>query len=183
MKEAVEAQKAGKEVAPGNTGEIYVKSNSLMQGYYNNSALTAERFSDGWLKTGDIGYVDKDNEVFVLGRKDDIINRAGHNIDPRRIEQVVCKVPGIKDCLAFGIPDPKKNTIIICLIIEEEKMHPDRQLLWETCRKMLAPYENPQVILKCRDLPKTSGGKVSRKMAVAQYIKKTTNQEWRCFDE
>ena len=115
--------------------------------------------------------------------KDDIINRAGHNIDPRRIEQVVCKVPGIKDCLAFGIPDPKKNTIIICLIIEEEKMHPDRQLLWETCRKMLAPYENPQVILKCRDLPKTSGGKVSRKMAVAQYIKKTTNQEWRCFDE
>ena len=174
---------AGKEVAQGNTGEIYVKSNSLMQGYYNNSALTAERFSDGWLKTGDIGYVDKDNEVFVLGRKDDIINRAGHNIDPRRIEQVVCKVPGIKDCLAFGIPDPKKNTIIICLIIEEEKMHPDRQLLWETCRKMLAPYENPQVILKCRDLPKTSGGKVSRKMAVAQYIKKTTNQEWRCFDE
>ena len=118
-----------------------------------------------------------------LVRKDDIINRAGHNIDPRRIEQVVCKVPGIKDCLAFGIPDPKKNTIIICLIIEEEKMHPDRQLLWETCRKMLAPYENPQVILKCRDLPKTSGGKVSRKMAVAQYIKKTTNQEWRCFDE
>lgn len=56
-----------------------------------------------------------------MGRKDDIINRAGHNIDPRRIEQVVCKVPGIKDCLAFGIPDPKKNTIIICLIIEEEK--------------------------------------------------------------
>ena len=56
-------------MAQGNTGEIYVKSNSLMQGYYNNSALTAERFSDGWLKTGDIGYVDKDNEVLYWEEK------------------------------------------------------------------------------------------------------------------
>ena len=90
-------------------------------------------------------------------------------------------MPGIKDCLAFGIPDPKKNTIIICLIIEEEKMHPDRQLLWETCRKMLAPYENPQVILKCRDLPKTSGGKVSRKMAVCAIYKKNNKSRMEVF--
>ena len=83
-------------------GYIYVKSKSLMQGYYNNSELTHNVIIDGWLKTGDIGYKDEKGYLYVLSRADDMINKGGMNIYPSEIENKLMELEQIKECLAYG---------------------------------------------------------------------------------
>ena len=93
------------EMPAGEYGEIVVKGPNVMQGYYNNPQATAETIVDGWLRTGDMGYMDDDGYVFIVDRKKDMIIRGGENIYPREIEEVLYTHPQIAEATVIGRKD------------------------------------------------------------------------------
>ncbi|GGH58074.1 acyl--CoA ligase [Paenibacillus silvae] len=151
-------------------GCIFVKSDSMMNGYWKDNEATEQKIQAGWINTGDIGYLDEDSELFVVGRKDDMIIRGSHNIDPNYVEDVLRSYKGIKECLVFGVVDKVNSNKIVCYIVPEEDCGLDISKVFDYCAKLLAPYECPQEILLKDAIPKTSNGKVSRKLAAEQYV-------------
>ena len=97
----------GKECAPGEIGEICGRSPMMMPGYYKRPDLTEKAIVDGWLHTGDAGYVDEDGFLFLVDRIKDMIISGGVNVYPKDIEEIVIQYPGISEVAVFGVPDEK----------------------------------------------------------------------------
>lgn len=152
-------------------GQILVKSPSLMLYYLNNEEETKKKLVDGWLYTGDIGYLDDDGYLYVLGRNDDIINRGGHNVAPIRVEKVVNEIEGVKQSLVFGVPNLMNGQNIICAIVAEAGVDIDSNTIFAHCNETLYGYECPQEILIWDKIPITESEKVSRKLAFDKYKK------------
>lgn len=155
------------EDGPKAPGEILIKSNSIMLGYYNDTDSTDMKMQDGWLRTGDVGYIDNDGFLFVVGRKDDMINRGSHNVAPMRIENVINRIPGIKQCVVFGVSDLVNGNNIVCGINSDKVL--SATVIMKECKKYLYEYEIPQVVVFWDSIPSTLGGKVSRKLAKEKY--------------
>jgi long-chain acyl-CoA synthetase len=166
----------GRACQSGETGRIFVKSPSLMLGYWNDPESTSGKMIDGWLDTGDLGYGDEDGELFILGRADEVIIRGSHNIDPYRIENVIRKIPGVANCIVFGIPDPIDGQRVVCSIQKEEGVLVEHQKVMACCREYLAPYECPQVICEWAEIPLTPSGKLSRKLAGDCYLNRFSDR-------
>lgn len=160
----------GQTCQTGETGRIYVNSPSLMLGYWNDPESTRQKIMEGWLDTGDLGYLDEDGELFVVGRADEVIIRGSHNIDPYRVENVIRQFPGVANCIAFGVPDSLDGHRLVCSIQKEPGCHPEHSKIMAHCRESLAPYECPQVICQWDELPLTPSGKPSRKLAKDRYL-------------
>ena len=94
-------------LAPGATGEICVRGDLLMKGYYNAPDKTAEAIVDGWLHTGDIGHLDAEGYLYVTDRKKDMLITGGFNVYPSEVEQVIWAHPAVQDCAVIGVPDPE----------------------------------------------------------------------------
>lgn len=159
----------GQNCKSGETGRIFVKTPSLMLGYWNDPESTQAKIGDGWLDTGDLGTMDEDGELFVLGRADEVIIRGAHNIDPYRIENVIRRFPGVANCIVFGVPDSTSGHRVVCAIQTEDGVSLEHQKIIVHCREYLAPYECPQVICRWEEIPLTPSGKVSRKLAKDRY--------------
>lgn len=168
---------AGALCAPYETGRIYVQTPSLMLKYWNDPKSTAIKIRDGWLDTGDLGYQDEDGDLFIVGRADEMIIRGAHNIDPYRIENVIRQVPGVSNCLIFGVPDPVNGSRVICAVQKEGAAVLNRQTIMAYCGQYLAPYECPQTICEWPALPATPSGKPSRKLAAEQYLRSVKSEE------
>ena len=97
----------GREVPPGQVGEICGRGPLMMAGYYKRPDLTAQAIVDGWLHSGDLGYVDEDGYLFLVDRKKDMIISGGVNVYPRDIEEVVVQHPGVREVAVFGVPDAR----------------------------------------------------------------------------
>lgn len=151
-------------------GELLVKSNSLMKCYLGNSEETLSKYKDGWLKTGDIAYINENNEVFILGRIDDMIIRGSRNINPTHIENALLNHPDINDVLVFGYKDKMFGEKIIC--IYEGKTQINRKIIYEFCKDYIEDYEFPQEFIRIKKIPKTTNGKKSRKKAREIYESK-----------
>jgi len=149
-------------------GEIIVKSKSIMLGYYNDDVSTKAKIQDGWLRTGDLGYIDEEGYLFVIGRKDEMIIRGSHNVAPARVESVINKIEGVLTNVVFGVDDKINGQNVVCAIIAESKI--DTSVIIEECKKHLYEYECPQNIVFWDSIPKTIGGKISRKLASEKYV-------------
>ena len=157
------------ETQKNNIGEIYVKNKSLMQGYvYDNFRIENIKQSD-YLKTGDLGYVDKDGDLFITGRVDDIVNVVGNNVNLNAVELAVKKTGLVKHCEVFGVPDPLLITRIICLFEADEVVDLRAKLLIQSCLKYLYIYELPKEFIVCKKIPISNMGKRSRYMLAQMY--------------
>jgi len=152
-----------KEMPSGEPGEIIAKGPTVMSGYWNNPEETANVLRDGWLYTGDIGYIDQDGHVFIVDRKKDMVLASGFNVYPREIDELMYTNPKVLQACAFGIPDPKRGeTIKVAIVLKPgEKMTEDE--VKDFCRKSLSAYKVPTEIAFMNEIPVTAIGKPDRK--------------------
>jgi acyl-CoA synthetase (AMP-forming)/AMP-acid ligase II len=147
-------------------GEILVKSPGVFRGYYNDPELTSEVLGvDGWLKTGDLGYVDDDGFLRLKGRSKEIIIRGGLHVYPEEVEQVLSELPWIGAVSIVGIPDPVLGErTCACVIVNEDARVPDDLLsaVRHAVSQRLADYKVPDAVLRVAELPRTASGKVLR---------------------
>ena len=157
----VDAQ--GNALPPGTPGEIMLRGDNVMKGYYKAPDLTREAFdAEGWLHTGDVGYLDEDGFVFVTGRIKELIIKGGENIAPREIDEALLRHPAVLEAAAVGIPDANYGQEIMACVILKPGAQASADDLREFCRGELGPYKTPKLIRLVDDLPKGPSGKVQR---------------------
>jgi long-chain acyl-CoA synthetase len=153
----------GHVLPPGQTGEILVRGDNVMRCYYKNAEETARTLTaDGWLHTGDLGYLDEDGFVFVTGRLKELIIKGGENIAPREIDEALLKHPAVLEAAAVGIPDDNYGQeIMACVVLKPEQSVASEDLR-RYCESTLGRYKTPKRFVFVTELPKGPSGKVQR---------------------
>ena len=151
---------AGAELPPGECGEILVRSDIVMRGYWNNAAATAQALAGGWLHTGDIGRMDAGGFLWLLDRSKDLIISGGSNIYPREVEDVLLGAPGVLEVAVVGEPDPEWGENVVAFIVARSGAAPTVAALDELCLGNLARFKRPKRYVFLDALPRNSTGKV-----------------------
>ncbi len=164
------------EVATGTVGEIIVAGDCVMQAYYNNPTATDDTIVNGWVRTGDLGYVDEDGYIFIVDRKKDLIISKGVNVYPREIEELIIKIDGVDAVAVVGIKDETKDEKIVAFVELEKETTKlvDERLIKEHIKPHLANFKMPKQIYFVDELPKNAANKVLKrklKEDINQYIK------------
>lgn len=152
------------EVKPGESGEIVMKAPQLMQGYWNRPEETKEILRNGWLYTGDIGYMDGDGYIFLTSRKKDVIKCGGFQVWPREVEEILMAHPAVAEVCVGGIPDPRQMEAVKAWVVLKEGQSATPEELQKFCREKLTGYKVPKHFEFRKDLPKTFVGKVLRRL-------------------
>ncbi len=152
----------------GEKGEICARGPQVMKGYWNRPGATEETFVDGALRTGDIGYLDKDGYLFIVDRMKDLILCSGYNVYPRVIEDAAYEHPAVKEAVAIGIPDDYRGEAPKLFIALHEGEDLDAATLHEFLKMRLSPIEMPDAYEFRDELPKTLVGKLEKKQLVAE---------------
>lgn len=139
-----------------------------MKGYWNNREETEAVFKDGWLFTGDIGYMDEDGFFYIVDRKKDMIIAGGYNIYPREIEEVLYANEKVKEVVVAGVPDPYRGETVKAYVVPKGGAQLTEQELDQFARKHLAPYKVPKKYEFRDELPKTAVGKILRRKLVEE---------------
>lgn len=152
----------GTEAAPGEVGEVCIRGPQVMAGYWADPKATAEALRDGWLHTGDLGRFDEDGYLSIVDRKTDVIISGGINIYPAEVEQVVATLPGVRECVAFGVQhDRWGETVAVALCGEV-----DIDVIYCEARARLADYKVPRyLVVSSEPLPRSAFGKLLRRRA------------------
>ncbi len=154
---------AGRELGIGESGEICVRGPQVTQGYWQRPDETAlVLYSDGFLRTGDIGYVDEKGYVFLVDRKKDMILVSGFNVYPNEVEDVAALHPGVREVAAVGVPDERSGEAVKLYVIRKDPAL-DAATLIAHCRKQLTGYKVPRYVEFRDDLPRTNVGKILRR--------------------
>jgi long-chain acyl-CoA synthetase len=164
----VDAEDSSKELPPFGVGEIAMKAPQLMSGYWNAPEEAAEMLRDGWLYTGDLGYVDDDSFLFIVDRKKDLIKVSGFQVWPREIEEVIATHPAVAEVGVAGVPHERKGEAIVAWVVLREGETATVDEIRDFCRERLAPYKVPSRVEFRTALPKTMVGKVLRRVLRAE---------------
>jgi len=152
----------GQELPPGQQGEIVVKGPTLTKGYCNLPEETAKTIKNGWLYTGDIGYMDEDGYFYITDRKKDIIIRGGENVSPVEVEEVLLKHPAVADAGVVGIPDNIYGEEIKAFVVIKSDKCVNEEELIAFCKECLPTFKLPKKVQFMKSLPKNILGKVLR---------------------
>jgi long-chain acyl-CoA synthetase len=153
----------GKTVPLGQPGEICIRGPQVMAGYWNRPDETAKVLDEGgWLATGDIGIMDERGFVRIVDRKKDMILVSGFNVYPNEIEAVVVMHPGVLECAAIGLPDPKSGEAVKLFVVKKDEGL-TAEAVMQHCREHLTGYKCPRDVEFRKDLPKTNVGKILRR--------------------
>jgi acyl-CoA synthetase (AMP-forming)/AMP-acid ligase II len=155
----------GEECGPGELGEIVKQSPTVMQGYFKNPKATAEALRDGWLYTGDLGYLDEEGFLYFVDRKKDMIKRADENVSAEEVERVLNSHPLVVESAVVGVADPIRQEEIKAFIVLKPPATPETlpaKELWDFCAKHLAPFKIPRYIEYRTVLPKTPTEKIQK---------------------
>ncbi|MBN8200780.1 MULTISPECIES: long-chain-fatty-acid--CoA ligase [Bacillaceae] len=174
---AIFSLETGEGLPAGEVGEIAVKGPQVMKGYWNRPEETAQTLRDGWLLTGDLGYMDENGYFYVVDRKKDMIIAGGFNIYPREIEEVLYEHPAVQEVVAAGIPDPYRGETVKAYIVLKEGKEATEEELNLFARKHLAAYKVPRLYEFRKELPKTAVGKILRRALVDEEKKKLKEEE------
>jgi long-chain acyl-CoA synthetase len=153
----------GNEVPTMQIGEISIRGPQVMKGYWQRPAETENVFfEDGYLRTGDVGYVDKNGFVFLVDRKKDMILISGFNVYPNEVEEAVALHPGVSDVAAIGVADEHSGEAVKIFVVRKDPALTEARLI-EHCRTQLTPYKVPKYVEFRDDLPRTNVGKILRR--------------------
>jgi len=151
------------EVAEGELGEIVLRGDNILKGYFKNPEATERAFRNGWFHTSDIGYRDKDGYFFIVDRKSDMIIRAGENIYPREIDEVLYQHPAVAAAATIGVPDQLYGEEVAAFIVLKEGSEASEAELIAHCQSQLADYKCPKSIRIVKDIPKGPTGKLLKR--------------------
>ncbi|MBS2037861.1 AMP-binding protein [bacterium] len=154
----------GKEVPVGTAGELHVRGDHVMSGYWNKPNETAQVLEDGWLATGDLAYRDADGFYYICGRRKEMFISGGENVFPAEIEEVVLTHPNVAEVAVVGVPHPKWGEVgRAYLVLKQPAEHNEAELV-EHLQKTLAKYKVPKEYVVMDSLPKSAAGKVLKRM-------------------
>jgi len=156
------------ELPAGQEGEIVIKAPQLMVGYWNRPEETKEMLRDGWLYTGDIGYLDEDGYLFITSRKKDLIKPSGFQVWPREVEEVIAAHPDVAEACVAGVPDAKQGEAVKAWVVMEAGKTATAEEIQAWCKDKLVAYKIPKFVEFRTELPKTMVGKVLRRVLVEE---------------
>jgi acyl-CoA synthetase (AMP-forming)/AMP-acid ligase II len=153
----------GASLAPGESGEICLRGDLVMKGYYRAPERTSEAIVDGWLHTGDIGHVDDEGYLYITDRKKDMIVSGGLNIYPSDIEQVIWRHPAVQDCAVIGVPHDDWGEAVKAVVELNPGAQVTEEELIQLCKEQLGRVQAPKSIDFVTSLPRSPNGKVLKK--------------------
>ena len=164
----------GKDRNPGEVGEVIVRGDHLMQGYWKLPEATADTLRKGWVYTGDLGYFDSAGFIFLVDRKRDMIISGGFNIYPKEIEDAIVIHPKVKEVAVIGVPDEKWGEAVKALVVPKEGVEIEEEEIIDHCRHHLAGFKKPKTVDFVKALPRNPYGKVQKTVLRDPY--------WKGFD-
>lgn len=153
----------GREVQPGQVGEVTVKGHNVMKGYWKQPELTAQAIKDGWYHTGDMGRMDELAYLYIVDRKKDLIVSGGENIYPKEVENVLFTHPAVAEAAVFGVPDDTWGEAVKAVVVLKQGQQASEPELIEFCKQRLASYKKPKSVEFAQALPRSSAGKVLKR--------------------
>jgi long-chain acyl-CoA synthetase len=172
----------GEMLPTGAEGEICIRGSNIMKGYLNNPEATKETFwhlekgrkrhEDGWFRSGDIGYIDKEGYVFIVDRLKDMIITGGENVYPREVEEVLFTVPEIEECAVIGLPDKEWGEKVAAFIIPKPGKTINTDELKAFLKTKMAPFKVPKVYVVTDTLARTGKGTILKREIKKQYLEK-----------
>jgi Acyl-CoA synthetases (AMP-forming)/AMP-acid ligases II len=168
-----------RELEPREIGELVVKGDQVMVGYWQREEETAVVLKEGWLYTGDIAYRDEDGFFYIVDRKKDLIITGGLNVYPRDVEEVLYTHPAVREVVCAGIEDPYWGEMVKAYVVLKEDLNVTEKELLFYCQSKLAAFKVPKIIEFRKELPKTAVGKVLRRCLVEEERQKALQQDSR----
>jgi malonyl-CoA/methylmalonyl-CoA synthetase len=164
----------GKDVKPGDIGEVWIQGDNVFKGYWRMPEKTKESFEGGWFKTGDVGYQDPGDEgrLYLVGRARELIITGGYNVYPKEIENLLEKHGAIHEAAVVGIPDEdygEKVTAVVVLKKDHGQTKPEE--IMEFSRKHMAGYKCPKQVFIALELPRNAMGKIQKDVLQERYSK------------
>jgi acyl-CoA synthetase (AMP-forming)/AMP-acid ligase II len=160
---------AGTEVATGVDGQVTIAGPNVMRGYLGRADETARVIVDGWLHTGDIGHLDADGYLTLVGRSKDMIIRGGENVYPKEIEDVLTSDPTVLDAAVIGVPDDKWGEVPRAVVVPREGAGLDPDEVLASLAGRLAKYKIPKSVVLADELPRTASGKLLKSRVRTRY--------------
>jgi acyl-CoA synthetase (AMP-forming)/AMP-acid ligase II len=157
------ADAAGRELAPGECGEILVRGPSVMEGYLGDADATAAALRGGWLHTGDLGVLAPDGSLTVQERRDDLVVTGGENVSPAEVEGALLAHPGVAEAAVAGLPDPDLGRRVAAWVVARPGAALEGAELRAFCRARLAGYKVPREVRVVASLPRSASGKLLRR--------------------
>ena len=154
----------GRDLPPGQVGEILLRGPQLMRGYWNLPEATAEALEGGWMHTGDAGSLDDEGFLYIQDRVKDMIVSGAENVYPREIENVLFEHPAVADAAVIGVPDARWGEVVKALVVLRPGASASEDELIEFCRSRLAGFKRPRSVDFVSDLPRNPSGKVLKKV-------------------
>jgi long-chain acyl-CoA synthetase len=152
-----------REVPDGELGEIVLRGENILKGYYKNDLANATAFRNGWFHTGDIGYRDTDGFYYIVDRKSDMIIRGGENIYPREIDEVLYQHPDIHAAAVVGVPDELYGEEVAAVVVLKDGAKTSEQEVIDYCKARLADFKCPKTVRFLDDIPKGPTGKLLKR--------------------
>lgn len=152
----------GSELTQGESGEIAVFGEQVAPGYWRQPEAMAEVFKDGWVRTGDIGYLDDDGLLYIVDRRKDMIITGSFNVYPREVENAISSLAEVREVAVVGAPDERWGELITAMIVLEQDSELTPEEVIAHCRRSIGGYKVPKRVEFVEELPKTGSGKVMR---------------------
>ena len=134
-----------------------------MRGYWGDGTESADALSDGWLRTGDLGYMDDDGYIYLQGRDKDFIKRGGEMVSPQEVENVLHAHPGVEECAIIGLPDETWGERVVAVVVAKDDSAATEEALLELAQEHLARFKRPEQIVFVDALPRNDLGKVLKR--------------------
>lgn len=146
-------------------GEVLVSSEFLMDGYFEDEEATAGALADGWYRTGDLGSLDDEGYLSIVGRSRDVIRTGGETVSPAEVESVLARLSGVRQVAVVGVPDDRWGEVVCAVVVPEPGAHLELSGIRQACQGLLAPYKHPRRLALVDSLPTTPAtGQVQRRL-------------------
>lgn len=160
----VDVESGTREMLVGESGELVIRGPQVMKGYWNMPEETEETLRDGWLHTGDVAYMDDDGYFYIVDRKKDMISASGYNVYPREIEEVLYEHEEVAEAVAIGVADEYRGETVKAFVVKKPESEMTEEEILTFCKERLAPYKTPKMVEFRDELPKSTVGKLLKRV-------------------
>ena len=161
-----------RELSTGSVGEIIIRGPTVMMGYWNKPEETAKALRNGWLHTGDAGYIDDEGFVYIVDRLKDMIITGGENVYSPEVESAISQIPGVASVAVIGVPHDMWGEAVHAVIVTEEGVTLEAETVIAHCKKALSPYKSPRSVdFRTEPLPLSGAGKIFKRLLRDEYTK------------